>query len=80
MSIISSARARSWSLLSGAMGWGVNITGSSGVPHMAAMDLDVLMKESVHIVTDGTPAFSAWIPSCTLHALQEPQSPTPAMM
>ncbi len=62
------------------MGCGVKITGYSGVPHMAAMDLAVLMNESVQIVTEGTPAFSAWIPSCTLHALQEPQSPTPAMM
>ena len=59
VSMISSARALSWPLLRGAMGWGVKIVGYSGVPHMAAMDLAVLMKESVHIVTDGTPAFSA---------------------
>ena len=35
----------------------------------------VLTNLSVHIVAEGTPAFSAWIPSCTLHALQDPQSP-----
>ena len=45
----------------------------------AAIEVAVCTKESVHIVTDGIPAFSTWIPSCTLHALHEPQSPTPAM-
>ncbi len=33
------------------------------------------MNRSVHMVAEGIPAFSTWIPSCTLHALQEPQSP-----
>jgi len=36
------------------------------------MTLEVSIKASVHIVTDGVPAFFRWIPSCTLHALQDP--------
>ena len=33
------------------------------------------MNRSVQMVAEGMPAFSTWIPSCTLHALQDPQSP-----
>ena len=49
--------------------------GYVGAPHICAMDLAVISKMSVQMVTDGRPAFSAWIPSCTLHALQDPQLP-----
>ena len=42
---------------------------------MVAIAPAVLTNLSVQMVADGTPAFSAWMPSCTLHALQEPQSP-----
>ena len=46
---------------------------------MVAIALDVSMKASVQMVTEGMPALSTWIPSCTLHALQDPQSPTPTI-
>ena len=38
------------------------------------------MNLSVQIVAEGTPCFSECIPSCTLHALQEPQSPIAMMI
>ena len=43
------------------------------------MALAVFSKRSVQTVAEGTPAFSRWIPSCTLHALQDPQSPMATM-
>ena len=43
--------------------------------HICAIDLAVTSNMSVQIVTEGMPAFSAWIPSCTLHALHDPQLP-----
>ena len=76
---ISSACERNSASLSPAIGCGVKMTGYPGAPHIAAMDLDVSMNRSVHIVTAGTPAFSTWTPSCTLHALHDPQSPTPTI-
>ncbi len=48
-------------------------------PHIAAIDSEVTRNTSVHIVTEGVPAFSTCIPSCTLHALQEPQLPIATM-
>ena len=42
---------------------------------MLAIPLAVASNRSVQIVAEGIPAFSRWIPSCTLHALQDPQSP-----
>ena len=72
---MSSALALSCSLVSSAMGWAVRTTGYVGAPHIWAIDLAVTSNMSVQIVTDGTPAFSAWIPSCTLHALHDPQLP-----
>ena len=62
-----------------AIGWAVYITGWLGSPHIFAIALEVSINESVHIVMDGMPAFSTWSPSCTLHALHEPQSPTPTI-
>ncbi len=42
---------------------------------MLAIALAVFWNLSVHMVAEGIPAFSTWMPSCTLHALQDPQSP-----
>ena len=53
----------------------MSVIGYAAAPHIRAIDRAVTSKMSVQMVTDGTPAFSAWIPSCTLHALQEPQLP-----
>jgi len=49
--------------------------GYSFAPHISAIERDVTSNMSVQIVMDGVPVFSTWIPSCTLHALQEPQLP-----
>ena len=57
------------------LGVAVRTTGYAGAPHICAIDLAVISKMSVQIVTEGMPAFSAWIPSCTLHALHDPQLP-----
>ena len=46
---------------------------------MLAIAWAVILKGSVQIVAEGMPAFSRWIPSCTLHALQDPQSPMATM-
>ena len=51
------------------------MVGSSSAPHILAIPWAVGTNRSVQMVADGMPAFSTWIPSCTLHALQEPQSP-----
>ena len=72
---MSSALALSCSLVSSAIGWAVRTTGYAGAPHICAIDLAVISNMSVQIVTEGIPAFSAWIPSCTLHALHDPQLP-----
>jgi hypothetical protein len=42
---------------------------------MLAIDFAVISNMSVQIVIEGIPAFSTCIPSCTLHALHEPQLP-----
>ncbi len=55
------------------------MTGYSAAPHILAMAVAVTLNGSVHMVADGMPAFSTWIPSCTLHALQDPQSPMATM-
>ena len=62
------------------MGCSVRTMGYVGAPHISAMDRAVISNMSVQMVTDGVPAFSAWIPSCTLHALQEPQLPIATTM
>ena len=51
------------------------MVGYSSDPHILAIPRAVGMNRSVQMVADGIPAFSTWIPSCTLHALQDPQSP-----
>ena len=45
------------------------------MPLIFAIDLPVLVKGSVHMAAAGLPAFSTVIASCTLHELQDPQSP-----
>ena len=45
------------------------------MPRIFAMDLPVAMKGSVQMAAAGLPAFSTVMASCTLHELQDPQSP-----
>ena len=45
------------------------------MPRIFAIALPVGMKGSVQMATAGFPAFSIVIASCTLHELQDPQSP-----
>jgi len=46
------------------------------MPWRRAIASPLLVKASVTMETAGTPSFSKMIPSATLAALQEPQSPT----
>ena len=77
---ISSALALSCSRVSSAMGCSVRTMGYLDAPHISAIERAVISNMSVQMVTDGVPAFSAWIPSCTLHALQDPQLPIATTM
>ena len=52
---------------------------NSGTPIMRVMALAVLLNTCVIIEAVGKPKRSISIPSCTLHELQEPQSPIPVM-
>ena len=49
-------------------------------PQSFAIAPAVCTNLSVHIVAEGIPCFSECIPSCTLHALHDPQSPMAMMM
>ena len=55
-------------------GWGMLIGWKSGCPKVRDWISAESMKGEVQITTVGTPRFSRLMASCTLHAVQEPQS------
>ena len=60
-------------------GWGATAYSYSGTPIMRVMALAVLLKTWVMMDAVGRPKRSISMPSCTLHELHDPQSPTPVM-
>jgi len=62
------------------MGWGTTAYRYPGTPCTSAVAFPITTNWSVHTTAAGTPHFSISMPSCTLHELHDPQSPTAVMM
>ena len=68
------ARSLTRSHFSPPRGWGMGTGWKLGLPKVLAWRSAESRKGSVQTTTVGIPRFSRAIASCTLHAVQEPQS------
>ena len=73
-SLMLAARWMTVSRCKGPSGWGMDTGWKLGRPKARDWARAELVKGAVHITMVGMPRFSKVIASCTLHAVQDPQS------